>query len=224
MLLFQARPDYKFAYGVSDPDTGNSQKHQESRDGDSVKGEYSLIEPDGYIRRVIYTADPAHGFQATVIYEPPSGAIPLPSKNTYTSPIQNLPKPTEFPYEEIMKSIPDFRDIPIPHYDNVEPKQYDANEIPYNAHEESKIFDSTKNFLEPKFYEDTNALRTIPPNQGDIKTYDNTNIPPTSDAYTNNLEEVPSNRVYESTEVTNINNMYDPKIETTSAEYEALYE
>lgn len=209
---------------MSDPDTGNSQKHQESRDGDSVKGEYSLIEPDGYIRRVIYTADPTRGFQATVIYEPPSGALPSPSLNAYSN-LKSLPATPNFPYEEIMNSIPDLHDIPIPHYDSVDTihnKQYETTDIPYNNHEESKAYDSTQNYLEPKFYEDTNSLRSAHQSGDEGNLYDSSNVVQ-SDAY-NNLEEGPSNRVYDSTEVNNINNLYDPKIETTSAEYESYYQ
>lgn len=59
----QAKPDYHYAYGVEDPHTGNLQNHKESRDGDVVHGEYSLVEPDGSVRLVRYTADPKNGFQ-----------------------------------------------------------------------------------------------------------------------------------------------------------------
>ncbi|XP_013187986.2 cuticle protein 19-like [Amyelois transitella] len=63
---YVAKPDYQYAYGVEDPHTGNLQAHKEHRDGDVVHGEYSLVEPDGSIRLVRYTADPKNGFQATV--------------------------------------------------------------------------------------------------------------------------------------------------------------
>jgi hypothetical protein len=62
----QAKPDYKFGYGVEDSKTGNKQTHEESRDGDVVRGQYSLIEPDGSLRTVTYTADATNGFQAVV--------------------------------------------------------------------------------------------------------------------------------------------------------------
>ncbi|XP_049866469.1 cuticle protein 21-like isoform X2 [Pectinophora gossypiella] len=63
---YVAKPDYTYAYGVEDPHTGNLQNHKEHRDGDVVRGEYSLVEPDGSVRLVRYTADPKNGFQATV--------------------------------------------------------------------------------------------------------------------------------------------------------------
>nr|CAD7446693.1 unnamed protein product [Timema bartmani] len=63
-----------FAYGVEDPATGNSQNRKESRDGDVVKGEYTVLEADGSVRTVTYTADPKNGFQATVHHSAPTSA------------------------------------------------------------------------------------------------------------------------------------------------------
>lgn len=65
-FLFQNRPKYEFNYGVEDGDTGDKKSQYEVRDGDVVKGEYSLVEPDGSIRIVQYTADPENGFNAVV--------------------------------------------------------------------------------------------------------------------------------------------------------------
>ncbi|XP_050421670.1 homeotic protein deformed-like [Adelges cooleyi] len=59
-------PAYRFEYGVHDPHTGDIKKQYEERDGDSVRGYYSLMEPDGSIRLVEYTADSKNGFQAVV--------------------------------------------------------------------------------------------------------------------------------------------------------------
>ncbi|XP_041976799.1 cuticle protein 8-like [Aricia agestis] len=67
---YVAKPDYHYAYGVQDPHSGNQQNHKEERDGDVVRGEYSLVEPDGSLRVVKYTADPKNGFQATVHKQP----------------------------------------------------------------------------------------------------------------------------------------------------------
>lgn len=62
----QSYPAYRFEYGVHDPQTGDIKKQYEERDGDSVRGYYSLVEPDGSIRLVEYTADAKNGFQAIV--------------------------------------------------------------------------------------------------------------------------------------------------------------
>lgn len=45
---------------------------QETRDGDVVKGQYSLVEPDGSIRTVDYAADDISGFNAVVSKNVPS--------------------------------------------------------------------------------------------------------------------------------------------------------
>lgn len=52
--------------------TGDSKSAWEERDGDTVKGEYSVVEADGTIRTVSYTADDRNGFNAVVTRsEPP---------------------------------------------------------------------------------------------------------------------------------------------------------
>jgi hypothetical protein len=56
-----AYPKYEFNYGVKDPHTGDVKSQHEHRDGDVVKGQYSLVEPDGSIRTVDYTADDHNG-------------------------------------------------------------------------------------------------------------------------------------------------------------------
>ncbi|ENN81497.1 cuticle protein 8 [Dendroctonus ponderosae] len=65
---YMAKPDYYFHYGVQDTKTGNSQGHKEVRNGDSVEGEYRVLQDDGLIRIVRYTADPEKGFMAYVHY------------------------------------------------------------------------------------------------------------------------------------------------------------
>lgn len=65
-FFFQAPPHYEFKYGVHDAHTGDNKQQSETRVGDTVKGEYSLAEPDGTIRVVKYTADPHNGFNAVV--------------------------------------------------------------------------------------------------------------------------------------------------------------
>ncbi|XP_073951626.1 cuticle protein 19-like [Choristoneura fumiferana] len=59
-------PKYAFNYGVKDPHTGDIKSQQEERDGDVVKGSYSLVEPDGSTRTVAYSADDHNGFNAVV--------------------------------------------------------------------------------------------------------------------------------------------------------------
>jgi hypothetical protein len=57
----QSYPKYQYEYKVEDPSTGDNKYQQEVRDGDSVKGVYSLQEADGSIRTVEYTSDKKYG-------------------------------------------------------------------------------------------------------------------------------------------------------------------
>ncbi|KAJ9591076.1 hypothetical protein L9F63_002357, partial [Diploptera punctata] len=65
-LILQAHPHYKYNYGVHDPHTGDVKNQHETRDGDVVKGSYSLVQPDGATRVVEYTSDKHNGFNAIV--------------------------------------------------------------------------------------------------------------------------------------------------------------
>ncbi|XP_039487875.1 sodium/potassium/calcium exchanger 1 [Drosophila santomea] len=64
---YVARPEYSFAYGVEDGKSRVLQNRKETRNGDEVRGVYSVVDPDGTLRVVKYTADDANGFQAEVI-------------------------------------------------------------------------------------------------------------------------------------------------------------
>ncbi|KAG7309208.1 hypothetical protein JYU34_005134 [Plutella xylostella] len=67
---YDAHPQYSFAYDVQDGLTGDSKSQHESRDGDVVRGSYSVVDPDGTKRTVEYTADDHNGFNAVVHKEP----------------------------------------------------------------------------------------------------------------------------------------------------------
>ncbi|KAL9700043.1 hypothetical protein quinque_003484 [Culex quinquefasciatus] len=72
-------PKYAFNYGVADHSTGDVKSQHETRDGDVVKGQYSLVEPDGSVRTVDYTADPINGFNAVVSKTAPLVHHPAPA-------------------------------------------------------------------------------------------------------------------------------------------------
>ncbi|XP_065210784.1 cuticle protein 19-like [Planococcus citri] len=63
---YYAHPKYSFNYGVEDPHTGDVKSQQEYRDGDVLKGSYTVHDPDGTVRTVEYTADKDNGFNAVV--------------------------------------------------------------------------------------------------------------------------------------------------------------
>merc|ERR1719297_693184 len=75
---FDANPQYNFGYSIADTQTGDSKTREESRDGDVVKGSYTVADPDGRIRKVTYTADAVNGFQATVTYDGQAGPVAIP--------------------------------------------------------------------------------------------------------------------------------------------------
>lgn len=52
--------------------TGDVKSQSEVRDGGVVKGQYSLVEPDGSVRTVDYTADDINGFNAVVSKSAPT--------------------------------------------------------------------------------------------------------------------------------------------------------
>ncbi|XP_063361890.1 cuticle protein 7-like [Cydia amplana] len=59
-------PAYSFSYGVADPATGDQKNAAETLQNGVVHGSYSLVEPDGHVRKVTYTADKVNGFNAVV--------------------------------------------------------------------------------------------------------------------------------------------------------------
>ncbi|XP_047986440.1 cuticle protein 7-like [Leguminivora glycinivorella] len=67
----RTQPKYEYKYEVSDHQTGDRKSHWERREGDKVRGAYSLYEPDGALRTVEYTADAVNGFNAVVRREEP---------------------------------------------------------------------------------------------------------------------------------------------------------
>ncbi|XP_017771438.1 PREDICTED: cuticle protein-like, partial [Nicrophorus vespilloides] len=62
-------PQYSYQYGVQDAHTGDVKNQHEERDGDIVKGYYTLVQPDGVTRTVHYSADSHNGFNAEVEYK-----------------------------------------------------------------------------------------------------------------------------------------------------------
>ncbi|XP_072940677.1 cuticle protein 7-like [Epargyreus clarus] len=63
---YHAPAHYAFEYSVEDKHTGDIKAQHETREGDAVKGYYTLHEADGTVRRVDYTADKHSGFNAVV--------------------------------------------------------------------------------------------------------------------------------------------------------------
>lgn len=119
---YDANPQYSFTYRVTDVETGDSKAQQETRKGDSVEGSYSIVEPDGSIRTVRYSADPVNGFNAIVernratgsSLRPVVAAVPsserrasttTPKPATTTRPISPSYSNRELPHAAATKSL-----------------------------------------------------------------------------------------------------------------------
>ncbi|XP_072940625.1 adult-specific cuticular protein ACP-20-like [Epargyreus clarus] len=66
---YYTHPKFEFAYKVEDHHTGDIKSQHEHRDGDVVKGAYSLHQPDGSERSVHYHGDKHSGFHADVKFD-----------------------------------------------------------------------------------------------------------------------------------------------------------
>lgn len=74
---------YSFQYDVDDPFTGDSKSQSESRDGDTVRGQYTVNDPDGTTRIVDYSSDPVNGFKVSINRQP-NGAAPYVPASPYS--------------------------------------------------------------------------------------------------------------------------------------------
>ncbi|KAG8248600.1 hypothetical protein J6590_036958 [Homalodisca vitripennis] len=89
---YDPNPSYNYAYDIKDALTGDSKSQQESRQGDAVQGSYSLVEPDGSVRTVEYTADPHNGFNAVVHKSAPAAHAPV----AYAAPVAKVAAPLAY--------------------------------------------------------------------------------------------------------------------------------
>jgi len=64
---------------VKDDQFTNYQNRKEQRDGDKISGSYSVVDSDGFIRTVTYTADPKEGFKAEVTRTPTDIVVKIPT-------------------------------------------------------------------------------------------------------------------------------------------------
>ncbi|XP_050084686.1 cuticle protein 8-like [Anopheles aquasalis] len=81
-----APANYEFSYSVHDSHTGDIKSQRESRHGDQVQGQYSLLDADGHQRIVDYTADDHNGFNAVVRREPTNVKVVQPVQKVIAQP------------------------------------------------------------------------------------------------------------------------------------------
>ncbi|KAH8335982.1 hypothetical protein KR074_002565, partial [Drosophila pseudoananassae] len=107
---YDPHPQYRFSYGVDDKLTGDNKGQVEERDGDVVRGEYSLIDADGYKRTVQYTADPINGFNAVVNREPLVKAVAVAPVVKTIAPVAYA-APAHYAAPAVVKTV-----APVAHY------------------------------------------------------------------------------------------------------------
>ncbi|XP_047002798.1 cuticle protein 7-like [Schistocerca americana] len=88
---YDPNPQYSFSYSVSDALTGDAKQQQESRSGDAVQGSYSVVEPDGAVRTVQYSAAPGAGFNAVVSRSGGAPPPPAPARVAAPAPLPAAP-------------------------------------------------------------------------------------------------------------------------------------
>ncbi|XP_058123931.1 activating signal cointegrator 1 complex subunit 2 homolog [Anopheles ziemanni] len=76
---YDPNPSYQFGFDVKDDEFTNYQNRKETRDGNVIKGSYSVVDSDGFIRTVTYTADPKEGFKAEVSRQPTDIVVKIPT-------------------------------------------------------------------------------------------------------------------------------------------------
>ncbi|XP_055550559.1 larval cuticle protein A2B-like [Wyeomyia smithii] len=86
-----APANYEFSYSVHDGHTGDIKSQHESRHGDEVHGQYSLLDADGHKRIVDYHADHHNGFNAVVRREPTGVKVIQPVQKLIAQPIHVAP-------------------------------------------------------------------------------------------------------------------------------------
>ena len=128
-----APAQYEFAYEVHDEHTGDIKSQKESRHGDEVQGQYSLIDADGYRRTVTYQADDHHGFNAQVHREPTNIKIAQPIQKIIAQPLQ---------YRQAQPAI--YQAQPL-QYRQAQPAVYQAQPLQYHAQPAIKIAQPIQN-------------------------------------------------------------------------------
>ncbi|XP_055550555.1 cuticle protein 8-like [Wyeomyia smithii] len=88
-----APANYEFSYSVHDGHTGDIKGQHETRHGDEVHGQYSLLDSDGHHRVVDYHADAHSGFNAVVRREPANVKIAQPVHKVIAQPVHAIHAP-----------------------------------------------------------------------------------------------------------------------------------
>ncbi|XP_021945950.2 protein TsetseEP [Folsomia candida] len=126
-----AYPQYNYGYSVQDPITGDVKGQEESRNGDVVRGRYSLIEPDGTLRIVNYFAD-STGFHARVEKQPGFSAPVQVVQGSHVVPAQVPFRPIPPPAhpQPVEVTVPVQQPVQVEEVLQPQPQPVDAPQIP----------------------------------------------------------------------------------------------
>ncbi|KDR12507.1 cuticle protein isoform X2 [Zootermopsis nevadensis] len=108
---YDPNPHYQFAFDVKDDEFTNYQNRKEQREGGKISGSYSVVDSDGFIRTVKYTANPEEGFKAQVTREPTNIVVkiptPTPAQEQVQQPHQYIaqPVPSRQPFAQVYNSV-----------------------------------------------------------------------------------------------------------------------
>uniref|UniRef100_A0A1I8Q5H8 Uncharacterized protein n=1 Tax=Stomoxys calcitrans TaxID=35570 RepID=A0A1I8Q5H8_STOCA len=124
---YDPHPQYKFSYGVEDKLTGDSKSQAEERDGEAVRGEYSLIDADGYKRTVHYTADDVNGFNAVVQREPLVKSVAVaPAHYAAPAVVKTVAPVAHYAAPTVVKTVAPVAHYAAPHYETPVAHHYAA--------------------------------------------------------------------------------------------------
>ncbi|VEN57701.1 unnamed protein product, partial [Callosobruchus maculatus] len=94
---------YQFGFDVQDDHYTNYQNRKEQSDGKKITGSYSVVDSDGFLRTVQYTADPKEGFKAEVTRQPTNIVVKTPKPQ----PQFQLPEKYVHPYpQQYLQEVP----------------------------------------------------------------------------------------------------------------------
>uniref|UniRef100_A0A8D9F426 Larval cuticle protein A1A n=1 Tax=Cacopsylla melanoneura TaxID=428564 RepID=A0A8D9F426_9HEMI len=119
---YDPNPQYQFGFDIHDDENTNYHNRKEQRDGDKITGSYSVVDSDGFIRTVTYTADPKEGFKAEVSREPTDIRVKIPT-----------PAPQPAPQQYKLAPAPSQYKKPSPQVQYVEREQEEAPRAQYVA-------------------------------------------------------------------------------------------
>ncbi|XP_030747920.1 uncharacterized protein LOC115876324 [Sitophilus oryzae] len=145
--------DYSFSYGVKDPHTGDMKQQWEKKEGNTIKGQYSLVEADGSVRTVDYTADAKHGFNAVVKKSGPCIISWVKARKKNHIRLEDTPQDVEDPNQQYIYVYPE-------QLKDQEEATEESRKVPYKSKPKYK----KPNLIVKEKFEDISVVPELPLN------------------------------------------------------------